>query len=87
MLSPTSIARNASNPSRPEAENFEQDTPEVAPELPTQTQPRAAEAASVVGKSPWVEAGGPRRVRWVGLEGEMAKRETVEEPALTAKRY
>jgi hypothetical protein len=44
-----------------------------------------AEAAIVLGNSPGTFAGSPMRVRSVGSEGEIERREIVLEPALTAK--
>ena len=40
----------------------------------------------VLGNWPGTRTGAPMRVSWAALMGLMAKRETVLEPALTAKR-
>ena len=66
------------------AEARKQATPALTPVLATHASPLRADKATVTGKSPRVAAGLPIRRKHVASSGEMAKSETVLDPALTA---
>lgn len=68
------------------AEARKQATPASTPVLATHTSPFRADRATVTGKSPRVGAGLPMSRKHVASSGDMAKSDTVLDPALTAAR-
>ena len=79
--------RKSSIAPSPCLEKLEQDTPLLAPVVPTHASWCFADAATVFGNSPGSEAAWPTMVSLVGSRGSMDIIDRVLLPALTAKRF